>query len=77
VEVLIKENPQLSFVILESPGGQIYEGRGLSRLFTKHQLDTYSYKECSSACATAYIGGKQRYPGSNDEIGFHQYETFA
>jgi len=74
LELILKENPDLSTVILESIGGQIYEGRGLSRLFTKHQIDTYSYQECSSACATAFIGGKTRHLGQSAKLGFHQYK---
>jgi len=74
VRNVIQANPKLSTIILESKGGQVYEGRGLSKLITKHGLDTYSYKECSSACATAFIGGKNRYLGESGKIGFHRYK---
>jgi len=73
VRKIINNNPELTSVVLESAGGQVYEGRGLSLLITKHGLDTYSYEECSSACATAFIGGKQRYLGHKGKIGFHRY----
>jgi len=66
-------NPGLSSVALKSPGGQVYQGRGLARLFGEYQLDTYVYGECSSACVTAYIGGRRRYLGENGKLGFHQY----
>jgi hypothetical protein len=71
-EVLLA-NPGLSSVVLQSPGGQVYQGRGLARLFSEYQLDTYVFGECSSACVTAYIGGKRRYLGENGKLGFHQY----
>jgi hypothetical protein len=71
---LLEKNPQISSVVLESPGGQIYEGRGLSKLFTEYQLDTYTYQECSSACVTAFVGGPQRYLGAEAKLGFHQYK---
>lgn len=74
VRNIIEENPKLSTIILESNGGHVYEGRGLSKLITKHGLDTYSYMECSSACATAFIGGKNRYLGESGKIGFHRYK---
>lgn len=74
VESLIKKNPKLSSVLLESLGGQIYEGRGLSLLFSKKMLDTIVLLECSSACATAFIGGNVRYLGAKAKIGFHQYK---
>ena len=74
VRKVIQANPELSTIILESKGGQVYEGRGLSKLFTQHGLDTYCYKECSSACATAFIGGEKRYLGESGKIGFHKYK---
>ena len=73
VRKIINDNPDLTSVVLESAGGQVYEGRGLSLLIAKHELDTYSYEECSSACATAFIGGKRRHLGSIGKIGFHRY----
>jgi hypothetical protein len=73
VRKVINDNPELTSVVLESAGGQVYEGRGLSLLITKHEFDTYSYQECSSACATAFIGGKRRYLGHRGKIGFHRY----
>ena len=75
VEALLEENLDVESVVLSSPGGQIYEGRGLARLFIKERLDTYVYGECSSACATAFIGGEKRTLGPLGKLGFHQYRT--
>ncbi len=74
VRNIINDNPNLKSVVLESSGGQVYEGRGLSILIGEYDLDTYSYNECSSACATAFIGGKRRYLGNIGKIGFHRYK---
>lgn len=74
IRAVIEKNPQITSVLLECPGGHIYQGRGLGKLILDHQLDTYVYKECSSACVTAYINGKIRYLGENGKIGFHQYK---
>lgn len=71
---ILKSNPQISSVALNSIGGHIYEGRGLSKLFTRQGLDTYVYKECSSACTTAFSGGMNRYIGTSGKLGFHQYK---
>ncbi|MCP3687406.1 MAG: hypothetical protein GY784_03240 [Gammaproteobacteria bacterium] len=73
VRSTIEAQLQIKSVVLQSRGGQIYEGRGLARLFAEHNIDTYVYDECSSACATAFIGGKQRYIGTRGKLGFHQY----
>lgn len=75
VEAMLQANPGVMSVVLSSPGGQVYEGRGLARLFIKEQLDTHVHEECSSACATAFIGGKRRYLGPQGKLGFHQYKT--
>jgi hypothetical protein len=73
VRTIIARYPKIKTVVLQSLGGQIYEGRGLARIFTEFGIDTYVYGECSSACATAFIGGKERYLGENGKLGFHQY----
>ena len=71
---VLKRNPQISSIALNSIGGHIYEGRGLSKLFTRQSLDTYVYKQCTSACTTAFSGGVKRYLGSSGKLGFHQYK---
>jgi hypothetical protein len=75
VRSILKTNPRLSSIVLQSRGGQIYEGRGLARLFTEYGIDTYVYDECSSACTTAFIGGKTRYLFATGKLGFHQYKV--
>jgi hypothetical protein len=75
VRATITTHPLIRSVVLQSRGGQIYEGRGLAKLFTEQEIDTYVYAECSSACTTAFIGGKQRYIGTQGKLGFHQYRV--
>ncbi len=60
-------------VVLESGGGQIYEGRGLALLFRENGLNTHVNAECSSSCTTAFIGGVKRSLSTNAKLGFHQY----
>lgn len=73
VSLLLKTHSGIKQVMLESEGGQIYEGRGLALLFHKHGLDTYTDSYCLSSCTTAFIGGKNRYLGETASLGFHQY----
>jgi hypothetical protein len=73
VSLLLKTHPSVKQVMLESEGGQIYEGRGLAVLFHQHELDTYSGSYCLSSCTTAFIGGARRYLAENAKLGFHQY----
>ncbi len=74
VKDLVAKHQDINAVLLESDGGHIYEGRGLSLFFTKHNIDTYVEKYCYSACTTAFIGGKKRNLNKNAKLGFHQYK---
>lgn len=74
VTSLIEKNKTITSVLLESNGGHIYEGRGLSKLFSRYNLDTEVDKYCSSACASAFIGGNKRHLSKGAKLGFHQYK---
>lgn len=73
VKKTLDQNPGVTAVILDSEGGQVYEGRGLALLIDRRELDTYSFRGCSSACTTAFIGGRKRYLAASAKLGFHQY----
>jgi len=77
VESLLDAHPQVRGIVLDSGGGQIYEGRGLARLIRERALATYSLRECASSCATAFIAGRRRALGAGAKLGFHQYKTYA
>ncbi|MGI9309903.1 MAG: hypothetical protein ACR2P7_00030 [bacterium] len=77
VSELLDAHPQVRGVILDSGGGQIYEGRGLARLIREHKLATYSLEQCDSACATAFAAGVRRALGRGAQLGFHQYKNYA
>ncbi len=77
VEELIDRNSGISGIILDSEGGQIYEGRGLARVITEHGLQTFSLDHCLSSCTTAFIAGTKRTLGTNARLGFHQYITYS
>lgn len=70
---MIELNPDIQSVLLNSPGGQIYQGRGIARLITEYRLDTHVEVECSSSCVTAFIAGQQRSLSHKGKLGFHQY----
>lgn len=67
------QSPDIRTVVLQSNGGQIYEGRGLALLFKEYSLNTHVDTSCSSACTTAFIGGANRTIGASAKLGFHQY----
>ena len=77
VAELIARNPEVVGIILDSEGGQIYEGRGLARLIRENKLQTFSLEKCLSSCTTAFIAGTTRTLGTNARLGFHQYKTYS
>lgn len=75
VKQLLKHNPGIRGIILDSPGGRIYEGRELSKLILVNSLNTYSSEGCYSACALAFISGNERYLAEGANLAFHQYHS--
>lgn len=74
---ILAANPGLRRVILNSPGGNIYEARGLAQKFRARGLTTIVTDECSSACTTAFIGGTKRLIAPGARLGFHEYRVDA
>ncbi len=77
VSDLLNRYPQVTGIILDSEGGQIYEGRGLARLIRENNLQTFSLEQCLSSCTTAFVAGVTRSLGTNAKLGFHQYKTYS
>lgn len=77
VRRVLSDNDQISTVFLNSDGGNIYEGRGLAKLFSEHKLNTRVNEKCTSACTLAFIGGINRTAFHSARIGFHQYRVDA
>lgn len=77
VKRLLETHPSVESVTLSSPGGNIYEGRGLARLFGDQRLDTRNESVCASACTIAYVGGQHRTASPEASFGFHQYRVDA
>lgn len=73
VSQLLRANPQINGVILDSPGGRIDEGQELANLIYTHDLNTYSLEGCYSAATIAFIAGKKRFLGVDANLGFHKH----
>jgi hypothetical protein len=69
----LASGPEVHGIILDSPGGWIASGRSVGRVIAAHGLHTYSFEGCHSACATAFISGRNRYLADEARLGFHQY----
>jgi len=69
-------------IYLSSPGGSLYEGMKLGRLFRDWRIKTVveGGRECASACALAFLGGHDergpwRSSSDNSLLGFHAFRT--
>jgi hypothetical protein len=60
-------------VLLDGPGGVAWTGLQIGRLIRRYGCLTAvaDNTQCTSACALAWLGGKERYMGANARIGFH------
>lgn len=74
---LLAGNPDITTIILESRGGRVAEGRALAELIRSKELATHVAATCSSACATAFIGGHHRSLGPEGRLGFHRFRLDA
>lgn len=70
---LLAEKHDVRGIVLNSDGGRVFEARGVAKLIREHQLETYVYGMCRSACTTAFIAGMRRYLGEDGRLGFHSY----
>jgi hypothetical protein len=60
-------------MLLESPGGLLFDGILLGREVRSQGLRTVARYDCASACAIIFLGGAERLlVGSRARIGFHQ-----
>ena len=59
-------------LVLNSPGGNLYEGLQMAGTIFDRQLTTYipNGADCASACSIMYLAGKKRY--SRGQLGVHQ-----
>lgn len=69
---ILDATPTIKIVQLNNVGGFITEADRIGQLISARGLSTYTARECDSACLLAFMGGKERYLGSNGKLGFHQ-----
>jgi hypothetical protein len=61
-------------VVLDGPGGRLIEGVLIGTEIRRRGLSTIvpPNRSCASACAVAYLSGKQKFAGRGSAIGLHQ-----
>lgn len=74
---------QNTAIYLSSPGGNLYEGMRLGRLFRRERIKTVieGGEMCASACALAFLGGRDRQgrrwmsSTTTSQLGFHAFRN--
>ncbi len=80
VRALLLANPGVRRIRLESGGGALSEAVRLRGVIMEWNLDTYTARTCSSACVSAYAGGRFRYLQRGARMGVHlprNWEAFS
>jgi hypothetical protein len=70
-EQILNNNPKVSLVVLEGPGGRIMLARRIRDLIAFRGINTLVENTCVSACAIAYLGGRERLITRDGKLGFH------
>ena len=73
-EQMLRANPDVSIIRLNSHGGRIAEARRIREIISRaeRKLATFTSTECVSACTVAYLGGESRYLKETARLGFHR-----
>jgi hypothetical protein len=64
--------PQLTTLLLDSPGGWLREGERLADTVRRHRLDTRAARECYSSCTLVLLAGRERSAAPGAVVGFHR-----
>jgi hypothetical protein len=72
VERAIEQHPALRLVVLDGPGGNLFEGIRIASAIRAHHLSTVTFSECSSACTLAFSAGGERILERGARLGFHR-----
>ena len=69
---LLRQNPEIRVLDLNSTGGSLYAGREMARIVLDFDLDTLVWGECFSSCVRIFLAGAGRRMLLGAKIGFHQ-----
>ena len=68
---LLRANPEVTRLALNSAGGGYFAGLNLGRLVADFEIDTHIINECSSSCFYVFLGGVNRTMARGAELGLH------
>ena len=64
--------PEIKTLRITGPGGFMPAAREIADKLIRFEIDTISFGECNSACATVFLAGKNRTLEPNSTLGFHR-----
>ncbi|WP_417700986.1 ATP-dependent Clp protease proteolytic subunit [Pseudophaeobacter sp.] len=73
LKALMLRHPEVRRIGLSSPGGHIYEARGVAKLVQAQEVSTQALGLCASACTLIFAAGTQRVLAPQAQLGFHGY----
>lgn len=68
---LLRANPGITTLRLNSGGGQIYAARDIADIIIDFGLDTVVDGTCDSSCVIVFLGGTNRSMTLGSRLGFH------
>ncbi len=69
---LLRENPQVTTLDINSGGGNVFAAYDMARIVIEFGLDTIVMDYCTSACVSIFLAGNTRRMRLGAGIGFHQ-----
>jgi hypothetical protein len=73
IKAQLLHHPEVQQLQLTSPGGHIYEARGVAQLIRAQGISTLAPGLCASACTLIFAAGTTRQLGPKGQLGFHGY----
>ena len=73
IKAQLERHPEVRQLHLTSPGGHIYEARGVAKLIQAQGVSTMAPGLCASACTLMFAAGTARSLGPEGQLGFHGY----
>jgi hypothetical protein len=71
-ERTLERAPQLQRVLLDSPGGRLFEAHEIATAVRKRGLQTRASGDCASACTLVFLAGPNRSLAPGTRLGFHR-----
>lgn len=73
LDQVLAQSPAMETIVLDSPGGDLFEARKFAQSIQQYNLNTLVLVECSASCLIPFMAGGSRTLGPGGKLGFHRY----